>query len=81
MSTDTPASGAAPKRSARGSSGPRLVSHLLAAVLTLFPFAARANGRFPSAGCFIAGPGARNDVFALRTIFALLLSRDTALEP
>ncbi len=37
---------------------------------------ARANGRFPGANYFVAGPGSRNDVFALRTTFGLLLSRD-----
>lgn len=37
---------------------------------------AQANGRFPAAGYFVAGPGATNDVLALRTTFGLLLSRD-----
>lgn len=37
---------------------------------------ARANGRFPAANYFVAGPGARNDVLALRTTFGLVLSRD-----
>ena len=37
---------------------------------------ARANGRFPAANYFVAGPAARNDVLALRTTFGLVLSRD-----
>ncbi len=37
---------------------------------------AQANGRFPAANYFVAGPGARNDVLALRTTFGLVLSRD-----
>lgn len=49
---------------------------MLLALLTLSPALASANGRFPTAGYFVAGPGARNDVFALRTTFGLLLSRD-----
>lgn len=46
------------------------------AALALSPAPAGANGRFPAAGYFVAGPGDRNDVFALRTTFGLLLSRD-----
>ena len=37
---------------------------------------ARANGRFPAANYFVAGPAGRNDVLALRTTFGLVLSRD-----
>ena len=44
------------------------------------PSEARANGRFPAANYFVAGPGARNDVLALRTTFGLVLSRDGGRE-
>ncbi len=37
---------------------------------------AEANGRFPTANYFIAGPGTTNQVLALRTTFGLVVSRD-----
>lgn len=48
-----------------------------ALVLALaLPATARANGRFPTANYLMLGPGARNDLVALRTTFGLVLSRD-----
>ncbi|MDO9018060.1 MAG: hypothetical protein Q8S73_12120 [Deltaproteobacteria bacterium] len=44
------------------------------------PGEAQANGRFPAANYFVAGPGERNDVLALRTTFGLVLSRDGGRE-
>ncbi len=35
-----------------------------------------ANGRFPTANYFVAGPGSTNDVLTLRTTFGLMISRD-----
>lgn len=49
---------------------------MLLASMMLGPARAYANGRFPAAGYFVAGPGSRNDLLALRTTFGLLLSRD-----
>jgi len=49
---------------------------LILAMVSLSPVRASANGRFPTAGYFVAGPGVRNDVFALRTTFGVLASRD-----
>ncbi len=37
---------------------------------------AEANGRFPTANYFVAGPGSTNDVLTLRTTFGLMISRD-----
>ncbi len=52
----------------------------LALTLTLATLAsvgaAQANGRFPSAGYVIAGPGRSNDRVALRTTFGLVVSSD-----
>lgn len=46
------------------------------AALAARPGGARANGRFPAANYFVAGPGATNQVLALRTTFGLVVSRD-----
>ncbi|TAK32669.1 MAG: hypothetical protein EPO40_01825 [Myxococcaceae bacterium] len=54
----------------------RVALGLLLGAVTLSPSSADANGRFPAAGYFVAGPGPRSDVFALRTTFGVLVSRD-----
>ncbi len=65
-----------PKQQAPRSARLGVALGMLMAGLTLRPAAADANGRFPTAGYFVAGPGSRNDVFALRTTFGLIVSRD-----
>ena len=48
----------------------------VAALSVLGASAAEANGRFPAANYFVAGPGATNDVLLLRTTFGLQVSRN-----
>ncbi len=49
---------------------------VLAALVGMAPGSARANGRFPTAGFLVVGPGAASDVTALRTTFGIVVSTD-----